>query len=98
MRSQSPSRVRAQVNLGPDWRCLEPSLWCCCLRTARDELLAAIRRQVEYYSSKENLQSDAFLVSNMDATMSVPINVVIKVKYRSRLLTLVQSMPCLAGV
>ena len=42
------------------------------------ELLDAVRRQVEYYFSKENLQSDAYLTSQMDANMSVPISVVMK--------------------
>jgi hypothetical protein len=60
-------------------------LWWC--RTARDELLAAIRRQVEYYFSKENLQSDAFLVSKMDANLSVPISVVMKFSKMKRLTT-----------
>lgn len=53
----------------------------------RDELLAAIRRQVEYYFSKENLQSDAFLVSKMDANMAVPISVVMKFSKMKRLTT-----------
>ena len=42
------------------------------------ELVEAVRRQVEYYFSKENLQSDAYLTSQMDASMSVPIAVVMK--------------------
>lgn len=42
------------------------------------ELVEAVRKQVEYYFSKENLQSDAYLTSQMDASMSVPIAVVMK--------------------
>ncbi len=41
-------------------------------------LLQAVRKQVEYYFSKENLQSDTFLMSHMDASNSVPITVVMK--------------------
>lgn len=44
-----------------------------------EELLEAVKNQVEYYFSKENLQSDAFLTSQMDAQMTVPIAVVMKV-------------------
>jgi hypothetical protein len=43
-----------------------------------EQLSAAIRKQIEYYFSKENLQQDAFLTSHMDANMSVPIAVVMK--------------------
>lgn len=42
------------------------------------ELVDAVRKQIEYYFSKENLQSDAYLTSQMDAQMSVPISVVMK--------------------
>ena len=34
---------------------------------------------MEYYFSKENLQSDVYLTSQMDAQMTVPIAVVMKV-------------------
>ena len=44
-----------------------------------EELLVAIRKQVEYYFSKENLQQDAYLTSQMDANMSVPLNIVLTV-------------------
>lgn len=43
-----------------------------------DDLIVAVRKQIEYYFSKENLQQDAFLTSHMDASMSVPISVVMK--------------------
>lgn len=43
------------------------------------QLLEAVKKQVEYYFSKENLQSDAYLTSQMDAQMTVPIAVVMKV-------------------
>jgi hypothetical protein len=46
---------------------------------SREETIAAVIKQVEYYFSKENLQSDAFLTSQMDASMSVAIAVVMKV-------------------
>eukprot|EP00606_Chrysophyceae_sp_TOSAG23-5_P000349 GSChrysophyteH2.ASY1.ANO1.947.1 assembled CDS len=41
-------------------------------------LLAAVRKQIEYYFSKENLERDAYLTSQMDASNSVPISVVMK--------------------
>lgn len=46
------------------------------------QLLEAVRKQVEYYFSKENLQSDVYLTSQMDAQMTVPIAVVMKVCVR----------------
>eukprot|EP01035_Chromulina_nebulosa_P028390 gene28390-37476_t len=42
------------------------------------QLLDLVRKQVEYYFSKENLASDSFLVHHMDASMSVPISVIMK--------------------
>lgn len=36
-----------------------------------DELKQAIKRQVEFYFSKSNLATDAFLVSNMNSQMYV---------------------------
>ena len=45
------------------------------------QLVDAVRRQIEYYFSKENLQSDSYLTSQMDANMSVPITVVMKVTH-----------------
>ena len=42
------------------------------------ELLDAVRKQVEYYFSKENLQNDAYLTSQMDANMTVPLRVVLQ--------------------
>jgi hypothetical protein len=44
-----------------------------------DQLVTAVRKQIEYYFSKENLQTDSYLISQMDANMSVPIPVVMKV-------------------
>ena len=40
------------------------------------ELLAAIKKQVDFYFSKSNLESDSFLVSKMDTQMMVPIAVI----------------------
>ncbi len=40
--------------------------------------IEAVRKQIEYYFSKENLQSDVYLTSQMDAQMSVPISIVMK--------------------
>jgi hypothetical protein len=45
---------------------------------AEQQLLDAVRRQCEYYFSQQNLQSDAYLTSQMDANMAVPIAVVMK--------------------
>lgn len=42
------------------------------------DLIDAVKKQIEYYFSKENLQQDAYLNSQMDANMSVPISVVMK--------------------
>ena len=46
---------------------------------SEEELLVAIKKQIEYYFSKENLQQDAYLTSHMDANMSVPLAVIMKV-------------------
>jgi len=43
-----------------------------------EEHLDAIKKQIEYYFSKENLQNDAFLASQMDANKSVSIAVIMK--------------------
>lgn len=45
------------------------------------QLVELVKNQVEYYFSKENLQSDPFLSSQMDAQMCVPISVVMKVGF-----------------
>jgi hypothetical protein len=44
-----------------------------------EALALAVRMQVEYYFSKENLQTDTFLTSKMDAQKSVPIDTVMGV-------------------
>lgn len=49
-----------------------------------EQLMDAVRKQVEYYFSKENLQSDAYLTSHMDANMTVSIAIVMKVLIRVR--------------
>lgn len=41
------------------------------------QLAAAVRAQVEYYFSKENLKGDKFLVSQMDSQNSVPISTIL---------------------
>mmetsp|Transcript_2676 Transcript_2676/g.5653 ORF Transcript_2676/g.5653 Transcript_2676/m.5653 type:complete len:743 (+) Transcript_2676:331-2559(+) len=43
-----------------------------------EALVEAVRKQLEYYFSRENLQSDPFLTSQMDAQMSVAFGVVMK--------------------
>ena len=48
-----------------------------------EQLMDAVRKQVEYYFSKENLQSDAYLTSHMDANMTVAIATVMKVQQYS---------------
>lgn len=48
-----------------------------------EQLMDAVRKQVEYYFSKENLQSDAYLTSHMDANMTVAIATVMKVQLYS---------------
>jgi len=44
----------------------------------KEALLEAVRNQLDYYFSKENLRTDTFLMSQMDAQMSVPLSVVMK--------------------
>ena len=44
-----------------------------------ETLINAVRAQVEYYFSKENLQSDVYLNSLMDAQNSVPLSAIMKV-------------------
>ena len=51
---------------------------------SREETIAAVVKQVEYYFSRENLQNDAFLTSQMDASMTVAIPVVMKVSASRR--------------
>ena len=41
----------------------------------------ALKKQIEYYFSKENLSSDAYLMSQMDAQMSVAMSVIMKVSF-----------------
>ncbi|KAG7394328.1 La- protein 4B [Phytophthora boehmeriae] len=41
------------------------------------QLKAAIKRQVEFYFSRANLANDAYLVSQMDSQMYVPVEVII---------------------
>lgn len=40
------------------------------------ELQSAVKTQVEYYFSKDNLSSDAFLLAQMDPQMYVPVSVI----------------------
>lgn len=40
------------------------------------ELIEAIKRQVEYYFSKENLRSDSYLISQMNSELYVPVKVI----------------------
>ena len=42
-------------------------------------LKEAVRKQVEFYFSKDNLQTDAYLVKLMDENLSVPISAIMKV-------------------
>ena len=44
-----------------------------------EALVNAVRAQVEYYFSKENLQSDVYLNSLMDAQNSVPLSAIMNV-------------------
>ena len=45
-----------------------------------DELMEAIRKQVEYYLSRQNLNNDPFLVSHMDKDLYVPIEIIANFK------------------
>ena len=56
--------------------------------TDPEEIKMLLRKQVEYYFSKENLTHDAFLTSQMDAQMSAPIAVIMKVEFCYYLLPL----------
>lgn len=48
-----------------------------------EEIIEAVRKQVEYYFSKENLQTDRFLLSVMDGNNSVPISTIMGVRKRT---------------
>lgn len=50
--------------------------------TDPEEIRALVKKQIEYYFSKENLGHDAYLTSQMDAQMSAPISVIMKVYIR----------------
>lgn len=45
-----------------------------------EEHIEAVRKQIEYYFSKENLQNDPYLASQMDANKSVPIATIMRVR------------------
>lgn len=51
-----------------------------------ETLLVAVKKQVEYYFSKENLERDAYLTSQMDASNSVSVAVVMKFSKMKNLL------------
>lgn len=46
--------------------------------TKTDELKQSLKRQVEYYFSKQNLTHDSYLVSQMNAQMYVPLDVIVE--------------------
>lgn len=46
--------------------------------TDPEALKEAVRKQVEYYFSKDNLQTDMYLVKLMDSNMSAPISAIMK--------------------
>ncbi|KAL1921280.1 uncharacterized protein VTP21DRAFT_10996 [Calcarisporiella thermophila] len=52
-----------------------------------EELRQALRKQLEYYFSKENLSKDAYLVSHMDSNLFVPITVIAEFKMVKHLTT-----------
>lgn len=45
---------------------------------SREERLEAVKKQVEYYFSPENLRNDPYLTSQMDAQRTVPMSVIVK--------------------
>ena len=45
-----------------------------------EQLIAALRKQVEFYFSRDNLSNDPFLVSQMNAQMYVPITTIAQVR------------------
>ena len=45
---------------------------------SREERLEAVKKQVEYYFSPENLRNDPYLTSQMDAQRTVPLAVIVK--------------------
>lgn len=45
-----------------------------------EDHLEAVRKQIEYYFSKENLLNDQYLASQMDSNKSVPISLIMKVR------------------
>ena len=40
-----------------------------------DDLVKAVQKQIEFYLSRDNLQNDAYLVQQMDASLYVPVKV-----------------------
>lgn len=50
------------------------------MKTEGEELLEAIRKQVEYYFSRQNLNNDPFLVSHMNKDMFVPVEIIANFK------------------
>lgn len=47
------------------------------LESMQSDLLQCVKEQVEYYFSSQNLASDSYLVSRMDAQMFVPLDVIL---------------------
>lgn len=62
--------------------------------TTESQLVESVKKQVEYYFSKENLLIDPFLTSQMDAQMCVPIHVVMKVSNSHTVLCCAFSAAC----
>ncbi len=46
-----------------------------------EDHIEAVRKQIEYYFSKENLQNDPYLASQMDANKSVPLATIMRVSH-----------------
>jgi hypothetical protein len=63
-------------------------------------LAAAVKAQVEYYFSKENLKNDSFLLSKMDAQGTVAVDIILEVSALAHSLThhLVVSPNCITNI
>jgi hypothetical protein len=61
------------------------------------EQIEAIRKQIEYYFSPENLQNDLYLASQMDANKSVPISLIMRVSRSANVLVSINSSTMLSS-
>jgi hypothetical protein len=77
---QWPARLSPSSSLiQPPPPCPSPSIVPAC-PTEGPALLDALKKQVEFYFSKDNLATDAYLVSQMNGSHFVPISTILEVR------------------